>query len=119
MARVLTRITSLKDEDFRSGAANGEAASRSIALAALAILDGGQAQQDGGLQRLLSEYSTTECLKMAKLNLFQCLSVAGPEYEDVYCLGKHAVLDTGQCIAAAADPAETMQLSALSEPRSR
>ena len=117
MARVLTRITALKDDDYARGSAHGEAASRSVALAALAILDGGRTQEDGGLDRLLSEYSTTECLKMAKLNLFQCLSVAGPEYEDVYCLGKHAVLDTGQCIAAAADPAETMQFSALTEPR--
>ena len=117
MARVLTRITALKDEDYARGSAHGEAASRSVALAALAILDGGRAQEDGGLDKLLSEYSTTECLKMAKLNLFQCLSVAGPEYEDVYCLGKHAVLDTGQCIAAAADPGETMQFSALAEPR--
>ena len=50
---------------------------------------------------------------MAKLNLFQCLSVAGPEYEDVFCLGQHAVLDTGQCVAGAAGPSPSLQLSAL------
>jgi hypothetical protein len=36
---------------------------------------------------------------MAKLNLYQCLAVAGPHYEDVFCLGQHAMMDTGQCIA--------------------
>ena len=113
MARLLTRITALRDDDNRVSRAHGEASSRSIALAALAILDGAQTQADGGVERLLSEYNTTECLKMAKLNLFQCLSVAGPEYEDVFCLGKHAVLDTGQCIADAADPSANVQLSAL------
>jgi len=24
-------------------------------------------------------------MKMAKLNLYQCLAVAGPHYEDVFC----------------------------------
>jgi hypothetical protein len=48
---------------------------------------------------------------MAKLNLFQCLSVAGPEYEDVFCLGQHAVLDTGQCVAGAAGSAEAVLLA--------
>ena len=113
MARLLTRITALRDDDNRVSRTHGEAASRSIALAALAILDGARTQADGGVERLLSEYNTTECLKMAKLNLFQCLSVAGPEYEDVFCLGKHAVLDTGQCIADAADPSANVQISAL------
>ena len=39
---------------------------------------------------------------MAKLNYFQCLSVAGPHYEDVFCLGKHAIGDTAQCVVEAA-----------------
>ena len=38
---------------------------------------------------------------MARLNLYQCLSVAGPNYEDVFCLGRHAMMDTGQCVTQA------------------
>ena len=39
---------------------------------------------------------------MSKLNLYQCLAVARPWYEDMFCLGVHAVTDTGECIAKAA-----------------
>ncbi len=41
-------------------------------------------------------------MKMAKLNLYQCLAVAGPHYEDVFCLGQHALIDTAQCVNKAA-----------------
>jgi hypothetical protein len=39
---------------------------------------------------------------MAKLNLYQCMAVAGPQYEDIYCLGQHGMSDTGQCVGTAA-----------------
>ena len=75
---------------------------RGVALAALAILgrtgDGNEAQ----FAALLDDPASAQCLKMAKLNLNQCLAVAGPHYEDAYCAGRHAVSDTGQCITAAA-----------------
>ena len=35
---------------------------------------------------------------MARLNLYQCLSVAEPNYEDAFCLGQHAMMDTAQCV---------------------
>jgi hypothetical protein len=37
---------------------------------------------------------------MSKLNLFQCLAVAKPWYEDIFCIGQHGLKDTGECIAA-------------------
>ncbi|HEX7760788.1 MAG TPA: hypothetical protein VF459_14880 [Caulobacteraceae bacterium] len=57
---------------------------------------------DAAYQRLT--YLTTEqnaayCLSMAKLNLNQCLAVAKPHYEDIFCLGQHVLMDTGQCLA--------------------
>jgi hypothetical protein len=74
---------------------------RGVALAALAILgrtgDGKEAQ----FQALLDDPASAQCLKLAKLNLNQCLAVAGPQYEDAYCAGRHAVSDTGKCVAAA------------------
>ena len=39
---------------------------------------------------------------MSKLNLYQCLAVAKPHYEDVFCLGQHVLIDTGQCVMKAA-----------------
>jgi hypothetical protein len=75
---------------------------RGVALAALAILgrtgDGKEAQYEA----LLGDPASAQCLKMAKLNLNQCLAVAGPNYEDAYCAGRHAVADTGKCVSAAA-----------------
>jgi hypothetical protein len=75
---------------------------RGLALAALAML--GQAGEDRAddLAPLLRDPATGECLKFAKLNLHQCLAVAGPQYEDVFCMGEHAMADTGQCIVNAA-----------------
>jgi hypothetical protein len=71
---------------------------RALAIAALAALgEGGEAHSDQ-IMALLSEPDEGECLHMAKLNLYQCLAVAKPHYEDVFCLGQHILMDTGQCI---------------------
>jgi len=71
---------------------------RGLALAALAVL--GRTADEPRLTRLLSEGGEANCMRMAKLNLYQCLAVAGPHYEDIFCLGQHALMDTGQCVAA-------------------
>ncbi|HEX7758962.1 MAG TPA: hypothetical protein VF459_05645 [Caulobacteraceae bacterium] len=75
--------------------------SRSLALAAVAVL--GEAKPDDlpRLQPLLSEYYSADCINMAKLNLYQCMAVAEPNYENVFCLGQHALIDTGQCVSEA------------------
>lgn len=52
---------------------------------------------------LLRDQRSGSCLRMAKLNFHMCLSVAGPNYEDVYCVGQHALLDTGTCVVKAAE----------------
>jgi hypothetical protein len=39
---------------------------------------------------------------MSKLNLYQCLSVAKPHYEDIFCMGQHVLLDTSQCVQKSA-----------------
>jgi hypothetical protein len=74
---------------------------RSLALAAIALLGRAGDEDAPALQPLLSEQRSASCLRMAKLNLFQCLAVAGPHYEDIYCLGQHAMIDPGQCVADA------------------
>lgn len=77
---------------------------RGLALAALAAL--GEAGEDNGanVQAMLTEQTSGSCLNMSKLNLYQCLAVAKPYYEDVFCLGQHVLIDTGQCIAKGAGP---------------
>lgn len=75
---------------------------RGLAVAALAAL--GEAG-DGQLEQvmgLMAEPNTGQCMSMSKLNLYQCLAVARPNYEDVFCLGQHAMMDTGRCMIRAA-----------------
>lgn len=71
---------------------------RSLAVAALAAL--GQAD-DSKLEQvmpLMAETAASSCMTFAKLNLYQCLAVAKPHYEDIFCLGEHIMMDTGRCL---------------------
>jgi hypothetical protein len=101
---------------------------RALALAADAIVGTARDEDLARLRPLLTEGSSAQCLKMSKLNLFQCMAVAGPQYEDVFCLGQHALADTGQCVAQAAgayapavldagQPSGTMQATPVSDHR--
>lgn len=71
-------------------------AADALALAALAIL------REPAPPTLTSEPASAQCLKMARLNLYQCMAVAGPQYEDVFCLGEHALKEAGACLVKAA-----------------
>jgi hypothetical protein len=75
---------------------------RALALAAESVLGHAQGADRDRLSPLLTEADGAECLRMSKLNLYQCMAVAGPQYEDIYCLGQHAMLDTGACVDHAA-----------------
>jgi len=81
---------------------------KALALAAEAILDGTHASDRPRLAPLLEDPRSAMCLRMAKLNLYQCMAVAGPQYEDIFCLGQHAMIDTGACVnEAVRGPAPT------------
>ena len=75
---------------------------RSLAIAALAALgEAGDANVEQVLG-LMNEPNIGGCMNSSKLNLYQCLAVARPHYEDVFCLGQHAMMDTGRCMIRAA-----------------
>jgi hypothetical protein len=92
-----------------AGAAPTPLVTRALAVAALAVLGEVREGHDDQAMALMNDPATHRCLTMAKLNLYQCLAVAGPHYEDVFCMGQHAIKDTGQCLIEAAgapiDPA--------------
>jgi hypothetical protein len=71
---------------------------RSVAVAALAALGYGGDDSLGQVMPLTAEPNSASCLNMSKLNLYQCLAVAKPHYEDVFCLGEHAMAETASCI---------------------
>jgi hypothetical protein len=84
---------------------------RSLAVAALAALGEAGDENTDLIMPLLSDPISGSCLNMAKLNLYQCLAVAKPHYEDIFCLGQHIMMDTGQCLIRASGaplPAELL-----------
>lgn len=101
------RLTAAISEGGRRGGASPVVA-RGVALAALTVLG-----QDGAGRPLLSETTSGQCLRIAKLNYHQCLAAAGTHYEDIYCLGVHAMSDPGQCVVDATKPAKSMRRASL------
>jgi hypothetical protein len=91
--------------------------SRALALAALSAL--GEANDPAVFQALLEEQGSAFCYNLSKLNLYQCLSVAKPYYEDVFCLGQHVLLDTAQCLTKGAVilPPEPPKVIPVVEPK--
>jgi len=75
---------------------------RGLAVAALAALGAAGEENAGNIDLLLNETTGSYCLNLSKLNLYQCLAVSKPHYEDVFCLGQHVLMDTGQCLTKVA-----------------
>lgn len=71
---------------------------RSLTVAALAVLGEAGENRADLIEAVMLEPTSASCLNMGKLNLYQCLAVSKPHYEDVFCLGQHALMDTGQCL---------------------
>ena len=88
---------------------------RALALAAESVLGRAHAADRDRLTPLFSDADSAECLRMAKLDLYQCMAVAGPQYEDIYCMGQHAMAETARCVAGAAHAAPT-EMTSLAEP---
>lgn len=81
---------------------------RGMALAAIAAL--GQAGDDNRVltDALLNEPVSADCLSFTRLMILQCLAASRPQYEEIFCLGQHLMMDTGQCVI---DSAGTFSLS--------
>ncbi|MBO9560682.1 MAG: hypothetical protein J7515_19125 [Caulobacter sp.] len=74
---------------------------RGLAVAALAALGSAGDDRLALIEAVMAEPASAMCLNMGKLNLYQCLAVAKPHYEDVFCLGQHVMIDTGACVIKA------------------
>lgn len=85
---------------------------RSLALAALAVLGYGGENHMSNLLAVTAEPNASFCLNMSKLNLYQCLAVSKPYYEDVFCLGQHVMMDTGKCLMKGAGVPDPLVVAA-------
>ena len=79
---------------------------RSLSIAALAVLGYANDANIETLNALMVEPNIASCANLAKLNLYQCLAVSKPHYEDIFCLGQHALMDTGRCVIKASGQPE-------------
>jgi len=89
---------------------------RGLTLAALAALGEANDANMAAMEPLLQESTSAFCINLSKLNVYQCLAVAGPYYEDVFCLGQHVLLDTAQCVAKAAGEARPISIADAAPP---
>ena len=91
---------------WRVNATRGEALDRMSAVAALQALDAVETNQSA-VSRLIADPRSRDCIEMAQLQLYQCMSAARYRYENAFCLGQHGLRDIGQCIGAVAQPDAT------------
>lgn len=82
-----------------------------LALAALAALGSAGENARANTDALQFDPVSQRCLAMSKLNLFQCLAASRPNYEDIFCVGRHIVRDLATCARGAAMPAALVTVS--------
>lgn len=71
---------------------------RALAIAAISILGEGTGPNEEAVIALLNEQKAPRCLGESKLNLNQCLAASRFHFDDVFCVGQHIMMDTGNCI---------------------
>jgi len=71
---------------------------RALAIAAISILGEGTGVNEQAIIALLDEKQSPRCLGESKLNLNQCLAASRFHFDDVFCMGQHILMDTGNCI---------------------
>ncbi len=89
---------------------------RSLAVAALAALGYADDNSLAQVTPILEDPHATKCFGMTKLNLYQCLAVSKPHYEDVFCLGQHVLMDTGSCLMQGAGVPSPLDVKPLPLP---
>ncbi len=102
--------------NWRVNVTRGEALDRMASIAALQAL--GADSNQSAVSQLMNDPRSRDCLEMAQLQLYQCMSAARFRYENAFCLGQHALRDVGTCIGAVAQP-DTAAMSPISAPANR
>ncbi|GIK50798.1 MAG: hypothetical protein KJZ75_14630 [Hyphomonadaceae bacterium] len=102
----VVEVSSTPAGSLRANHTRAEALDRMAAVAALQALDAVDTQQSA-VSRLISDPRSRDCIEMAQLQLYQCMSAARFRYENAFCLGQHGLRDIGTCIGAVGQPDAT------------
>ena len=105
--------TGLATREGRRAPPYPPAVENALALAALAALGAAGENARPNTDALQFDWTSRTCMQMAKLNLLQCLAASRPNYEDIFCLGRHVVRDLSTCTRGAALPAAIVTVSGL------
>jgi hypothetical protein len=121
-ARLMQAAVSGQGMTVTPSAAHGpytDTVNRGLALAALAVLGSAGDDHIAEVNSLMDDQSGPFCLSMSKLNLYQCLAVSRPQYEDVFCMGPHGLMDTGRCVqkVVGAAPAEVLEVTRMDQAK--
>lgn len=76
-----------------------------LAMATLAALGAAGDTAIVNTNALQYDRESQDCLQSSKLNLYQCMAAARPNYEDMFCLGRHVLRDLSTCVRGASMPA--------------
>lgn len=71
---------------------------RALAIAAISILGEGTGSNEEAVVAMLNDSASPRCLGESKLMLNQCLAASRFHFDDVFCIGQHILMDTGNCI---------------------
>jgi hypothetical protein len=75
---------------------------RALQVAAVAALGEATDNAYDQIASMSNDLETELCLERAKRDLFQCLAVSKPNYEDIFCMGRHEMLQPAECVASGA-----------------
>ena len=70
---------------------------RVLKLAARMELNAAEGKERSKTERLMANQKMEQCLSWAKLNMNQCVAVAGKPSEWAFCTAKHALTERAQC----------------------
>jgi hypothetical protein len=73
---------------------------RALQIAAIAALGEATDAEYDHLASISGDLETELCLGRAKRDLYQCLAVAKPNYEDIFCMARHEMLQPASCLAS-------------------
>jgi hypothetical protein len=99
---------------WRASDTRAEALDRMTSIAALQAL-GVAESQPAAVGAYLDDQRSQDCMEMAQLQLYQCMSAARFVYENAFCLAEHGLREVSTCIGGLGEP-DVAAMTPISAP---